>query len=254
MKIQPLSAIFLAGLLQLTTLPAFAIDAGDDFSSGTVDTNKWGADVTFGNGVLTQTGGVLQFTVVKGTSYDEVLRPWVLSQFPTTNNWEARITVLNSIAFPKKSQGASFGIYVRNWTDPYDNISAELYSSSYGSLPTHTGFYSALFENNKFLWYTNIDGGGVTNAALRVVFNSATKVVSLYYDLTPETDGPWSLFASWGVAGTGGSQHVDWQMSDTDRFSLEVYGYSAKATVGTGVMQGDDFETTAGVGYEIPPT
>ena len=247
------SKIFLlATCLFATTV--LAIDDGDDFNDNLVDTNKWGADVTFGNGTLTETNSRLEYTVSKGTKFDEVDRLWTLSQFPTTNDWEVILNVANAAGNLPKNAVASIGFYIRNWKDPFDNISAEMYTSTYQG-GTYRGFYSSLFLDTQFVNYTDTFDLGITVGAIRVTFNSLTKVLTVWYDTDPANGYQWTQYGAYGIAGSGGnSGFANWNLTDADRFELVLYGYGYRAPVTTGQVASDDLATTEAVAYQIAPT
>ncbi|MCG3147886.1 MAG: hypothetical protein PCFJNLEI_01327 [Verrucomicrobiae bacterium] len=233
---------------------AWAIDGGDDFNDNTVEPTKWGTDEQIGGGALAETGGQLQYTVTKGSKWDETLRPWVLTQFPTTSNWEVVVNVINTIELGK-NQVCSFGFYIRNWRDPYDRLGVELYSSTLGGGPTRRGFYSFLVTDDWFVNDTDTFDIGTTFGAVRIAFNSATQVLTAYYDVNSANGYQWAVLGSYGIGGSGGaSGNTDWDMGATDRLTLLLYGYGEKAVITGNTLAGDDLATTGGIPYEIAPS
>jgi len=88
-----------------------------------------------------------------------------------------------------------------------------------------------------------------THGAVRMAFNSTTKVFTVYYDIDPSDGYQWTEFGSFGVAGTGGTNGTrDWDLTDNDQFVAYVFGYSEKADrITSGQLYGDNFEETGGV-------
>ncbi len=230
--------------------PCSTVPIGDDFNDNSKDPAKWGTDSIDGNGVLSEAGHALQFTVGTGTAEDFVTRPWIASFMPYNANWEVQIDLKNLTVPTDDDQVNSFGISVFEENDTSNEVYGELYASHYGGPPARNGFYGALYSDNEFI--NEVDTGGIdglTIGAVRITFDAATKVLKLYYsDLDPSVGYDWTLYGSFGVDGSDGvDDNADWTMTNSDRFSLSVYGYSEQMTVAAGKMIGDNFEVTGGV-------
>jgi hypothetical protein len=89
---------------------------------------------------------------------------------------------------------------------------------------------------------------GTTNGAVRIAFDSPTKIITTYYD-TDVLDGyQWVEYGSFGIAGSGGTNvTTDWHLTDTDQFTAYIYGYSSLMVITSGQMYGDDFQQEGGV-------
>lgn len=253
------ASVFCLGLWLTATPALLAIDDGDDFDDSSVDTNKWGSDIVIGSGVLTEMTERLEFTVAKGSKQDQSLRPWVLTQFPTTNDWEIQVNVFNASNLAKKKQVSSMGVVVHNWVDRFDSMFIEMYNSSLFDFPATRGFYSVVETDGEFQGDAdsfNVFGSlAISNGALRVTFDSATQVLAAYYDTNPVDGFQWILMGTIGIAGSGAADLVtDWDMDETDRFSVLLYGYGEKAICTSGEVYADEFVSMGGAGYLIPPT
>jgi hypothetical protein len=250
----PTKMLFAFLLLTGSVTTTFAIDDGDNFNDNSVDVTKWGADTVFGHGVLTETGQHVEFTVSSGTKFDEVDRPWIRSQFPTTNDWDIILNVNNAASGLPKGAVASIGFYIRSWKDPFDNISAEMYTSMNPG-GTARGFYSSLFTDNQYVQSADTLDLGITVGAIRVSFDSTAKVLSLWYDTNPADGYQWTLYASYGINNSGGiTAATNWNLTGADRFELVLYGYGTKAPVAAGQIFCDDLATTQGVNFQFAPT
>jgi hypothetical protein len=99
--------------------------------------------------------------------------------------------------------------------------------------------------------WVDTGGLGVTHGAVRMAFNSGTKVITVFYDLDTGNGYQWVQYGSFGLAGTGGADfNTDWGLTDADLFLLYVYGYSDHMTITSGQLFGDNFVESGGV---VPP-
>lgn len=227
-----------------------ALPTSDNFNDNVKDTDLWSADIKDGNGVLNETNHVLQYTCGSGTSYDQSLRDWIASALPYDADWEVRIDVGNFTNPTSNTQLDSFGISMIDANNAGSEVYAELYSSHYGGPPTRAGFYSELYENDTYITNADTFGLDVTTGAVRMAFDSASKVVHVYYDLDPSDGYTWVEFGSFGLAGSGGSTgNANWGLSGSAHMTVGVYGYSSNMTVAAGDLYGDNFVITGGVAH-----
>jgi hypothetical protein len=223
---------------------------GDDFNDNSKDPAKWGTDEINGNAVLTETSHVLQLTVGTGTADDFDTRPWIASFMPYTANWEVQIDLVNLSVPVANDQLASFGFSVYQETDHSNEVFGELYASHLDAPPARNGFYGEMYTNDQFIQFVDSNGiDGLTKGAIRITFNAATKVLTLYYsDLDPSVGYSWTLYGSFGVDGSDGvDANSDWGMTSSDRFSISVYGFGEQMTIAAGKVYGDNFLATGGV-------
>jgi hypothetical protein len=236
----------LALLLAAAAFTARAGTVGDDFNDNIKNTSKWGADEIIGHGVMKETGGRLEYSCPSGTDNDDFIRGWIWSSFPYNSDWEMQMDVVNTTTNLLGSDN-SFGIKVRSPFTDDNEIFAELYGSQSGG-PAIKGFHSELETSlNEFV----ADTGdlGVITGAVRMVFNSSSKVISVFYDLNPKDGYQWVQYGSFGLAGSGGADgNADWGMSDSDRFPVYVYGYSQNMNVPAGQLAADNFLITGSIG------
>jgi hypothetical protein len=79
------------------------------------------------------------------------------------------------------------------------------------------------------------------------VYNGASKVATCFYDLDTSDDYQWTEFASYGLAGAGGTTaDTDWALSTNQQFAVWVYGYSAGMIVSSGQLYLDNFTEIGG--------
>jgi hypothetical protein len=228
--------------------PCDGLPNGDDFNDDSRDPALWSSDYIEGNGMLSETGAVLRYTCSSGTANDQSLRDWLGSNFPYDADWEVQIDLSNSTAPDQNDQVNSFGISVVENEFLPNEIFAELYASHLGGPPVRKGFYGAMYANDAFIAEADTGAPGVTAGAVRIAFDAATKVLTLYYDLDPSDGYDWVQFASFGINGSGGADgSAQWGMTDADTFQAAIYGYSSEMVVGAGTMYGDNFRTMGGV-------
>ncbi|MES2598875.1 MAG: putative Ig domain-containing protein [Verrucomicrobiota bacterium] len=80
---------------------------------------------------------------------------------------------------------------------------------------------------------------------LRISFSAVTKIVTLQVDRSGPANGlQWETLATYGIAGTGGSRTTDWDMQDTDTFSIRLTGLSWSLEVSSGQVYLDNFKLT----------
>src|SRR5262249_41008337 len=130
-----------------------------------------------------------------------------------------------------------------------NDLNAELYSSSLTGLPRRNGFNSELTTNDMTVATADTGDLGATNGAVRMSFNSTTKVITVFYDLNVADGYQWVEFGSFGVAGPGAptTGDTDWGLADTDQFPIYVYGFSTFMVVTSGQMYADNFIESGGV-------
>jgi len=239
--------ILLIGSTQAIPFPgkAFAT-AGDDFDDNSKDTVKWGGDGVDGAGVLKEINQRLEYTTT-GTvtaSHDSVDRKWRLSRFPCNADWSVQIDVTNTTSNPNRF--SSFGIDVRSVRLPNRDIEVELAQS---------GEFWAEFSGGKFISGFDFSDAFGPNSfgAVRIAFNSTTKVFTVYYDTDPSDGYQWTEFGSFGIAGAGGQNVRNWGLNEADQFVVYAFGYSEKMSVTSGQLYGDNFLETGEVASIATP-
>jgi subtilase family serine protease len=228
---------------------AFAATAGDDFNDNSKDPAKWGGDEVDGKGVMTEINQRLEYTTtgVGTASHDSVDRLWRATRFPYNADWAIQIDVTNTTT---SGDFTSFGMYVESLRLPDNAIEVELAQS---------GLFWAEFYSQKAIsgdHYAMLFGGN-TYGAVRMAFNSITKVFTMYYNPDPGDDNLWTKFGSFGVAGglLGENGNTNWGLTDTDLFVATVFGYSEQADkITSGQLYGDNFLVTGGIGPDLVET
>ena len=240
--------LLVVGLVQATFCASQTLAAnGDNFDDNSKNTTKWGTDRAFGRALLTERQQRLEYTCGVPTQKDEVLRPWLLTRFPYNADWELQMDTFNATSPTHPFQVNSMSLEVLSPSS--DLFYVEFYSSALNGLPSRTGFSAELETGDTSIGTADQAGGfGVTNGAVRVAFNSTTKVVTLFYD-TEVSDGyQWLELGSFGLAGSGGTNGTtDWGLKDSDQFTVYLSGFSDFMTVFEGQMYVDNFQETGGV-------
>jgi CARDB len=239
--------------------------SSDDFNDNIVNPSKWGDD-RLGGGVsyLTETNQRLEYEKVDFTA-PSIARPWILTQFPYSADWEIQIDTFNGTS--PLLGGNAFGIRILSPHTPSpltlaDGVSAELYSSVPRGGPVRREFASYLSSTAGSDGFADSGDIGATNGAVRIAFDSATKVVTVLYD-KDVTDGyQWVEYGSFGIAGAGGANgNTNWGLAEGEQFSAFVYAYSRRlgrisgplGRIFSGQMFGDNFMETGGVPPNGPP-
>jgi hypothetical protein len=247
-SIQSLSGRALARWLSVgLMLPSLAFaDGSDSFNDNSKDTTKWGNDVPLGAGVLTETNQRLEFTCNNAASEGDTLRPWILERFPVNANWAVQVDTANSTVPALFGQVNSGGFRLSHPTNADSEIYLELYAVAGGK-----GFVGNLKTDDVEVGNadtTTLVGDVAVMAAVRMEYDGLSRVATCFYDLDATDGYQWTEFASYGLAGAGGTTaNTDWNLSSTQQFSVYVYGYSAGMTVSSGQLYLDNFVETGGV-------
>lgn len=244
-----LRLLVLSLLFTVTVLPAGqspAADFGDDFDDNIKNKGIWGPDIVDGIGQLKEKNQHLEYIISSANQDDFILRPLYGGVGPYNADWETHIDLYNGTN-PGNKKYSSFGISIIRCGKSKHELYAELYA--YGGnvdkgYPLAKGFYAALFTDNAFdgdADTSDLAGAGPLTGAVRISFNSITKVFAAYYD----AGGGWIPLGTFGVGGLGGINGTgNWGMDDASEFCLGVYGYSDRLTVASGAMYGDNFSST----------
>jgi hypothetical protein len=225
--------------------------SSDDFNDNIKNPSKWGTDLQRGM-FLTETNQRLEYTGRSG-EFSGSARPWILTQFPSNADWEIQIDTFNVT-----SPITSFRIEIHS---PHNQgVSAELYSwpPGGGLGPVRRGFRSSISSAAGSDGSADSGDIGATNGAVRIAFDSATKVITVFYDEDVTNGYQWVEYGSFGIAGVGGANgNTNWGLTDGEQFSAFVYGSSAfpflPRSVTSGQMFGDNFMETGGVPPNGPP-
>ena len=224
------------------------ITDGDDFNDNDKDKSRWGAAVIDGNGLLTEKNQRLEYTCSAGTADDSADWPWLPTALPVDSNWEMQIDLVNLTVPSASDEVNSFGIGVVSAQNVDSEVYAELYASSLGRPPARNGFYAELLTNGSYIGDADSGGLGITVGAVRMLFDSSSKVIVVSYDSDPSNGYQWTTYGTFGVAGFGGSNgNTDWGLSDSDVLYAYVYGFSAEMKIAAGKMYGDNFQQTGGI-------
>ena len=232
----------------LTAGQSSAADFTDDFDDNSTNTNIWGPDIftIYDIGRLKEKNQRLEYAISTANQDDFILRPLYGGVGPYNVDWETQIDLYNGTN-PGNKKYSSFGLSITRCGKPKHELYAELYAFG-GNIdqgyPLAKGFYAALFTDNTFNGDADtfdLGGGSPLTGAVRITFNSLTKVFAAYYD----TGGGWSLLGTFGVAGFAGTNGTgNWGMDDTKDFCIGLYGYSDRLTVASGAVYGDSFSSS----------
>lgn len=246
--------VFLTGFGPVALFSNHAIaTGGDDFNDNSKDLTKWGADIIgHGKCVMNEVNSRLEYTCKSASvEWNEVIRPWMLTELPYDANWEMQIDITNNAQLTKNGQWANSGIGIFSPHTEEDVIFAGLYASTYKGLPGSKGFWGELDDSGNAVASIMEEVPGLTYGAIRLTFDGMTKIVTLWYDIDPGNGYQWIDYASYGIDGSGGvSGNVNWGLTDGDKIRPFVYGYSEITSITSGQLYGDNFQETGGV---VPP-
>lgn len=223
---------------------------GDDFNDNDRDNARWGTADVDGNGKLDETNQRLEYTCNSGTADDGEDWEWIATALPLDSNWEVQIDTVNLTVPSGDNQVNSLGFGVYNPGDFGDEVYAEMYASSFEGPPARNGFYAEMYGDGVYAGAADSGGSDVTTGAVRMLFDSASKVIHTQYDTDPSNGYQWAPYGSFGITGSGGSNgNANWGLGDSDLLYIYAYGYSARMRVEAGKMWGDNFTVTGGVPF-----
>ena len=220
----------------------------DDFNDNAKNPAKWGNDVRSGTGTLIEKNQRLEYTSTSVAESDSN-RPWVLTRMPYNSDWEVQIDTVNNAVPSPPLEVSSFGILLVSPFTADNSVYVEMYASALGLGTSARNGFNSVFETNDDD-ETETDSGetGTTQGAVRMAFNSATKVITVHYDTNRNDGYQWVEFGSFGVANANGTTaNRQWGLNDTNQFPVYVYGYSSGMTISSGQVFGDNFQETGGV-------
>lgn len=226
-----------------------AINGSDNFNNDIVNPSYWGSDVTYGDGMLTETSQQLQYACAIPLTGDEdySYHPWILNQATYDTDWEVILDVQNTVAPNIVGQVATAGIQVFTAGNLNNAVYVELYSSALGLLPLRRGFDSAVSTNdtqNVYLGVSDSFNLGVTSGAIRMVYNSQSNVFTAFYDANGSSQGgyTWTQLGSFGINNSGGATaNTSWGMSGSQAFLVAIYGFDNNIAVTNGQLNLDNF-------------
>jgi hypothetical protein len=222
-----------------------AADYFDDFDVPGRDPRYWGSDDITGHGVISSRNGRLEYTVSNPTAEDGADRLFARGRGTYDQNWEVILRrVVNSTTPSANDQNCSFGINISSTADKRDSLYAEMYASHIGGPPLRKGFNAEFFGDDVSQGITDTGDVGVVNeGAVRIAYRWDFRLITCSYDSDPGDGITWTDFATFGISDGGGANgNANWQMTSTDEFVIEVYGYSTHMDVESGAMYGDDLE------------
>lgn len=208
----------------------------DNFNDDARDPAKWGLDDAENTGMLTEIDGRLEYTgqaAIEPFGYAE--RPWILNTGSYTENWEARVDVhVGSITLPEGDAGVQMVLAVYG-NGSVGEIKLEIAREGMDTL-------------RRFRYTTDGDVGETTaattttDAAVRISFNAAQKVLTFSYDANGPVGGyTWTTLKTVDVDAPANN----WGMVDASRFTLTVFGEHEGVTVNSGDAWADNFEATS---------
>jgi hypothetical protein len=222
---------------------AGGVSVSDNFNDDRKDPEKWGPDeqLEFSDGVFSETDGVLEMTGSPDWYLD---RPWIATLFPYDSDWEVQVDLENAIDLDGSyGQFPSIGLAVFKDGDHDNRLRCELYTDTRFH---YRGFYLSTWEDGfGEATHDSHELFGLTTGAVRVRFDSTAKLLTVYYD-EDSTDGyEWTTFYVVSIGGDSPADtYLDWSMSDTDRFSVSLFGTGSHIT--SGLLRADNFETVGG--------
>lgn len=198
-----------------------AFDGCDNFNDNSKDQTRWGADFSFGAGVLNETNQRLEYaTSGTPTMRDNAARPWILNSGSYTQNWELKVDVNVPLLPLTTSQMVGLNLMVF----PDTNGSNSRFAVELDRFSGELSFICLFAVNSQQSELARIIATS-TNAAVRITFDASTKALSAFFDEDGSNCGySWRLLASTNVAS-------GWGMTATNVFNTVLGGSSEGVSV-----------------------
>lgn len=218
----------------------------DDFADNSVDMLRWTVLAPFGGGLLEESQEALRFNA-SGSGSQFQYYAWTDASYDQDFELYFRVantTMPESITefggigveiYPAGSimtrLNVRLGSYFVNNFGPSRDVLANLYNGS-ASIPTIPVQPATVFPKA---------------AAIRVAFDSAAKVFTVYYDANPTDGVQWTQLSTFGVDGdSDGAINFDFGMSGGSQFDVFAYARTDNLTAEAGDLILDDFQAVQG--------
>ncbi len=217
----------------------------DNFNDDVRDPTKWGTDDSENTGMLTEIDGRLEYT---GQAPEDPFggfaeRPWILNTGSYTEDWEARVDVHVAEKTLAEDGNDTRMVLVVYGEDQSAEVQLEIKHEN-GAPRRRFRFTNEQDEEE-------IANTTATDAALRIHFNAAQKVLTLSYDANGPIGGyTWTTLKTIDVD----ALTSDWLMDDASRFTLAIFGEHEGVTVEPGEAWADNFEATSALPSVIAGT
>jgi hypothetical protein len=221
--------IFFSGIY-----PAHANFLGsDNFNDNTVDTSKWGADYVYGGGTLLETNNRLEYIVADPGGFSGVERQWILNQGSYIDSWAVQLDVsVGNISLSSGNENyTTMALYVGNVDDPSDD-GALIGLSVFGTIGRN--FLANFFNNGSFYGPSVLTDTTSEAAAIRIAFDSVSKLLYLQYDADGSVGGyDWTTLRTEDV--------TLWNMTDASLFNVAINVGSGGIAILPGMVTADNF-------------
>ena len=214
------SLIYCLGLLICSSSQA-NLSGSDDFNDNTMDPANW--SILFGDG-LNETNNRLELSGFGGAWI------WELNSGSYVQDWTVSLDVVNSVeesAMSNQETGFGFGAYTPG---PFDNnfsVSLTAGDDAGGSSPYRRILTEAEDSHAQVLDHA-VDTT-TTLLQLQISFDASAKVFTSYYD----SGGGLTALTNYNVS--------TWGMTDSDVFTIAIFGESLDASPASGEVYGDNF-------------
>ena len=254
MKRSSLTAILLCSVSTLSAQVFF-----DDFDDGSRNTGIWQAPfVSDGaGGQLLEQNGRLE--VITPEAEENGVRQQVAHYPRADRAWQLLFKAhVDWTAFSQVDEDAT------------GSIAVEIGAAKPGNTWVEIGFGGGILEGvdfNQAVFSAGADPGGevpekiefgnyATTVGIAVTYDPNRAVLRTYYNENPDDEMPsWILFRAFTLDGSNfpDATTLQWNMSDTDSFYVELAGHSETEGLGSGTVWADDFLLHIGPTANLQP-
>jgi hypothetical protein len=157
-----------------------------------------------------------------------------------------QIDTLNTAVATATNQQIGTGIVIDGEAANLTNeILAIQFSGASAPNTPLVGFEGRMGTASNGIFVSQVGSITPANGAVRITFNSTTKVVTLFYDADHSGGYSWTQFGSFGINGSGGADaNQSWGLTNTSQLAIRIYGYSSGVAVSSNEVALDNFATT----------
>ena len=214
----------------------------DSFASG----SNWTLYSSTGTGIISFSGTVNRADWLvsgSGSLATQQVRKWNVNTGSYSNDWSVEVGVhLNRLALATILDFGSLTLEVVNTSNTNSRFNASIgrylagVNSAYNSSISSSLYYASV---NK---YSGVGvASGLTDATLKISFDSITKTLTSFYRNGAQAGAPWKKILSVLIA----SDAQTWGMSDSDTFAVMISGAAGPTPIASGSAYFTNFVATS---------
>jgi len=225
----------------------------DDFDDNSVDPLRWVVLPPLGSGALTENNQRLEFNS-SGSGTELQYYAWADANYD--EDFELVFRAANTTMPDSLNEFAGIGIEIYPAGSATTRLNVRLGSYSVTNFGPSRDLLANFFVGTASIPTFPVQPATVfpKAVAVRVVYDSALKVFTVFYDENTTDGVQWTQLSTFGVSSAGnGANNADFGLGSGGQFDVFVYGRSDNLDVDSGELLMDDFQLVEG-GASEPDT